>query len=100
MAAVHGPAVMGHVVDACALLRAAAAAEKADELGRGAPVPSGIVELDLAARAAEAQPGIGEDDVAVPRKCLRLGLLVVLGAAEAVRRQDRRRGMTARRRAR
>ncbi len=76
------------------------AAEVADQLAAGLAVPVGVVEGDLAAGAAEAEPGVGQDDIAAPCEGLAEGGLVVLGTTEAVGREDRGHPVGLRRRGR
>ncbi len=69
--------------------------QHADQLAACLAVPVRVVEVDLAAGAAEPEPGVGEDHVALPHEAACGGPLlgVVLAAAEAVRGQDRRRAV-------
>ena len=71
------------------------AAEVADELLRGLAVVVGVVERDLAGRAAEAEARVGQHRVAAGGEGLADAGLVVLRPAEAVGGQDGRHAVAA-----
>ena len=83
-------AVVADVGDPAAVVGPLAAAEVGHQLLRRLAVPVGVVEGDLAVGAAEAETGVREHDVPALREGATEVGLVVLGAAEAVRGEDRR----------
>ena len=81
------PRVIGAVLDDVVSSR-----DEVDHVGGSPAIPLGRVDLDGAAAASEAEPRVGEDQVAVAREEVGLGGLVILAAAEAVGGQNGRDG--------